>query len=78
MSSIHDRLFILADERDAARFDAHLLRQEKEKLRQENELLREALRLAVVEMAAMDCLDERASRALLKAHEALDGTKDKP
>lgn len=38
------RLAIVSDERDAARFDAHCLRQEKEQLRLENERLRAALR----------------------------------
>jgi hypothetical protein len=38
------RLALVSDERDAARFDAHCLRQEKEQLRRENERLRTALR----------------------------------
>lgn len=52
MPAIHDRLAIVSDERDAARFDAHLLRQEKEQLRLENERLRAALRGLVDAVAA--------------------------
>jgi primosomal protein N'' len=66
MSSVHDRLFILTDERDAARFDAHLLRQEKEQLRQENERLRQTLR-GLVDAVALDLpryLDDAYAAAL--------------
>jgi len=53
MPAIHDRLAIVSDERDAALFDAHLLRQEKEQLRQENERLRAALR-GLLDAMALD------------------------
>lgn len=47
------RLALVTDERDAARFDAHCLRQEKEQLRLENERLRAALR-GLVDAVSLD------------------------
>lgn len=73
------RLAIVSDERDAARFDAHLLRQEKEQLRLENERLTDEIkRLRGAFFTIMGLCDSECSCAAgVIAKRSLDGN-DKP
>lgn len=73
------RIAIISDERDAALFDAHLLRQEKEQLRLDNERLTDEIkRLRGAFFTIMGLCDSECSCAAgVIAKRALDG-KDKP